>query len=215
MESPVTFTRTISPVCLPPISLADQYANRDAVTIGWGVPIESNWHLKTFLNSNLITCVLNFRWDPTKCLATSDYWNHFQFGMPKYLQRCSSQWNSRPHALCGVSRDRHLQCKNFFKYKLKEKWQYISRWMNITNNREIVEVHCLSNQLQVIVGSRLALLVGESVCSIFSIIIWAFSDIYFSPFNHAGCADPEFPGVYTRISSFVGWINKHAVGRPS
>lgn len=78
MESPVTFTRTISPVCLPPISLADQYANRDAVTIGWGVPIESRlndiYKNVSQFKFDFYTCaVLNFRWDPTKCLATSDY----------------------------------------------------------------------------------------------------------------------------------------------
>lgn len=36
METPVVFTSTISPVCMPPIGSTDQYLNRIAIAQGWG-----------------------------------------------------------------------------------------------------------------------------------------------------------------------------------
>lgn len=36
MDSPVTFSDTISPVCLPSRNTTDLYVNKAAIVVGWG-----------------------------------------------------------------------------------------------------------------------------------------------------------------------------------
>lgn len=36
MDSPVEFSDTISPVCLPSFGTTDLYVNKAAVVVGWG-----------------------------------------------------------------------------------------------------------------------------------------------------------------------------------
>lgn len=47
LESPVFFTQTISPVCLPPSGSNDQYTDKDAAVIGWGALKEGKHSMKT------------------------------------------------------------------------------------------------------------------------------------------------------------------------
>nr|CAH0106837.1 unnamed protein product [Daphnia galeata] len=40
LDSPVIFSRSVAPICLPPTSAdPDQYADRDALILGWGTPV--------------------------------------------------------------------------------------------------------------------------------------------------------------------------------
>ena len=36
LDSPIKFTSTMSPVCLPNSATSDKYANQEAAVIGWG-----------------------------------------------------------------------------------------------------------------------------------------------------------------------------------
>ncbi|XP_057374920.1 trypsin-1-like [Daphnia carinata] len=36
LESPVTYSKDVSPICLPSVGLNDQFVNKDAAIIGWG-----------------------------------------------------------------------------------------------------------------------------------------------------------------------------------
>ncbi|KAI9554581.1 hypothetical protein GHT06_019854 [Daphnia sinensis] len=36
LQSPVTYSKDISPICLPPVGLSDQFVSKDAAIIGWG-----------------------------------------------------------------------------------------------------------------------------------------------------------------------------------
>lgn len=48
MDSQVSFTSTISPICLPPEGSIDQYVNKESVIIGWGTLKEGKMVLAEF-----------------------------------------------------------------------------------------------------------------------------------------------------------------------
>ncbi|EFX79747.1 hypothetical protein DAPPUDRAFT_304284 [Daphnia pulex] len=141
LESPVNFTNTISPVCLPPIHLADQYAYRDAVTIGWGRTVENGTQPNVLQQVTIRTITNN---------------------------ECSSTF--RGVILSGIT-DQML-CAG-----------YPGRGICSGDSGGPLFVQPAPGEKWIQVG----------------IVSWG-----------VGCAEPDFPGVYTRISSFIGWINEHA-----
>ena len=90
LASPVYFTPTISPACLPIFNFQEQYNDREAVVIGWGnlkAGIITTGNSSSLTNSNYILSLIFlftkvaffFRWKSARCLARSIRWDHIQW----------------------------------------------------------------------------------------------------------------------------------------
>ncbi len=59
MDAPVTFTKTVSPICLPSaVDSGNDYAGNDSVVIGWG---QTSWGSNTMLKILNVMGILKIR----------------------------------------------------------------------------------------------------------------------------------------------------------
>jgi hypothetical protein len=71
LSSPVTYTSTISPVCLA--NSNDQFAEQEAAIIGWGTTSEGDTPSMNIIKEKQrhISGLINYRWVFVVCAAAS------------------------------------------------------------------------------------------------------------------------------------------------
>ncbi|XP_045024532.1 trypsin-1 isoform X2 [Daphnia magna] len=139
LDSPVVFTPTISPICLPPNDSSDQHAYRKTVAIGWGAPTENGTQANVLQQITILT------------MTNAECRNRFDGVVTSGIA---------DHMICASYPGKDT-CTGDSGGPLLVQDMPGAKWIQI------------------------------------GIISWGI-----------GCADPDFPGVYTRISSFVDWIEK-------
>ncbi|XP_059350826.1 clotting factor G beta subunit-like [Daphnia carinata] len=148
LDSPVVFTETISPICLPPNGSTNQYEYRQTVVIGWGVTT------KRIQTRNLFS-------DGTR---------------PNVLQQITIQTIT------------NAECR--------------SRFDGVVTSGIAAHMICaFSPRKDACDGDSGGPLLVQDMpgnkWTQIGIVSWGI-----------GCAESHLPGVYTRITSFVDWIEK-------
>ena len=189
MESPVVFSDTVSPVCLPTTS--DDYTMKDAVVMGWGTIKEgSDFNGLHFF----IRCACN---QPGSCCSLSAIGG----GQPTSLQQVTVK--VQENSLCKQKYQKDspgtiIPSMLCAAYPGKDSCQV---WTCFKGGGEIV--HHLRRSFALLFfimqgDSGGPLVYQESPESGWlqvGIVSWGF-----------GCAQDAYPGVYTRVTSFLTWI---------
>ena len=164
LETAVTFTDKISPVCLPSSAGNDSLVGDDTVVIGWGTLKESG-----STSSNLMQVTV-------QVMSNTD---------------CQSKYAIEgSEAIIGT-----MICAAA---PGKDSCQVIVVFINVFWLRfKLIANRNVSLPLQGDSGGPLVMNQGGSWTQV-GIVSWGI-----------GCAQAKYPGVYTRVTSFVDWINNH------
>ena len=195
MESPVFFTSTVSPVCLPPAGSNDLYTDKDAAVIGWGALKEGNSG-----NSIVDWREIRTNWIWTE-LFKIRVWLFLGGSQPTALQQVTVQVITNERCKNNYGSDApggivdHMLCAA---YPGKDSCSVSASSVTVSN-RSIKSF--ILGSLQGDSGGPL--LVQSSPGSPWiqaGIVSWGI-----------GCAQAKYPGVYARVTSFMNWIGKNTV----
>jgi len=134
-----------------------------------------------------------FRWSATGGSAEGHRTSVDKSGMQVQVRKRGPGRDRRPFLVCGKSSKRLLQCK--YKILMHINIYFVPRYFVFSEFPSIIliMVFCLKQG-----DSGGPLMLNDGKWTQVGIVSWGI-----------GCGKGQYPGVYTRVTSFMNWITKN------